>query len=185
MPKQQAIAPGDLIARLKHVAHVGEIFIDGDACEAALRPAARDWTDGDDIDYDFDVGAPIKRTLLRLERVEPFPYCAILWRRRPDDATKAEVLLAGRAGSPYGRGPTPMPPPLRKALVDGKMAVGRIPRSKYKAMLGRLYGHVWMVDFDSLARSGRPNVISVFAPIRNSNDEIVAALELATVGRDG
>lgn len=185
MPKQQAIAPGDIVARLKHVAHVGQLFIDGDACEEALRPAARAWTSGDDIDYDFEVGAPIKQTLMRLERVEPFRCYAVLWRRRPDDSAQAEVLLAGRGGSPYGRGPVRMPPALRKALVAGRLAVARMSASQYERSLARRYGHVWMVDHDNFATSGRSQVVSVFAPIRNSNDDLVAALEVTTAARDG
>ena len=95
------------------------------------------------------------------------------------------MLLAGSATSPYGRGPMPMPPPLRRALLEGKISVGRIPARRYLRMLPRRYGHVWMVDRDNFLRSGLPQVVSVFAPIRNSLGEVVAALELTTAGRDG
>lgn len=186
MPKKRkAISTKELVERLKSVAHVGQLFIDGDACEEALRPAARAWTSGDDIDYDFEVAVPIKQTLLRLEEVEDFPYQAVLWRRRPDDPKKVEVLLAGRMGSPYGRGPIPLPAPLKSALVQGKVAVASMSAPAYEHSLGERYGHVWVVDHDSFLRSGHASVISVFAPIRNSDDELVAALELSCVGRDG
>jgi len=164
---------------------VGQLFIEGDACEEALRPAARAWTSGDDIDYDFEVAVPIKQALLKLEQVEDFSYEAVLWRRRPDDPNQAEVLLAGRMGSPYGRGPIRMPGALKQALVQGKVAVASVSAPAYEHSLGQRYGHVWVVDHDSLLRSGHSSVISVFAPIRNSDDELVAALELSCVGRDG
>ena len=180
-----------IIEGLERIARIGQLFIDGDACEKALRPAARDWTDGDDLDYNFDVSLPLKKVLLRLERVEGgkglegVRCYAVIWRRRPDDEEKAEVLLAGSRGSPYGRGPMPMPAPLRRALLEGKTAVGQIPARRYLQMLARPYGHVWMVDRDDFVSSGLPVVLSFFAPIRNSLGEVVAALELATAGRDG
>lgn len=175
----------DLVARLKHVAHVGQLFIDGDACERALRPAARAWTSGDDFDYDFDVATPLKQTLMRLERIEDFPYTAVIWRRRPDDESKAEVLLAGRLGSPFGRGPLKMPAALRRALVDGRVAVARLSAAAYDRGIPRRYGHVWQADHDAFLRTGLPQVVSVFAPLRNSHDDLVAALEVATTGHDG
>jgi hypothetical protein len=177
--------PPDYIERLKRVAALGQLFIDGDDCEAVLRPAARTWTSGDDIDYDFDVSTPLKQTIFRLERVESFVYEAVLWRRRPDDPKKAEVLLAGRKGSPYGRGPMPMFAALRQALVAGRSALGVLSRTDYLKRLNPASGHVWMADRESLLRTGLDRIVSVFVPIRNSLGETTAALELACVGRDG
>jgi hypothetical protein len=125
--------------------------------------------------------------LLRIEMIERFPYFAILWRRRPDDPERVEVILAGRMNSPLDQGKgkcPPMFPALRQVFERGKPASVAVKNFKYDASAKFRYGHVWIADNDSLLRSGK-RVVSYFHPIRDSREDVVAALELSCVGSDG
>jgi hypothetical protein len=176
----------ELLDRLGEAARIGALFIEGEDCINALTPESRTWTNADDINFDAAVAVPLKKTLLRIERIERFPYFAILWRRRPDDPQRVEVLLAGSKNSALGGGKGQCPPifpALRKVFDKGKPAEMAVSRPQWESSTTFRFGHVWIVDNDSLLRSGK-RVVSVFVPIRDSLEQVVAALELTCVGTD-
>ena len=102
-------------------------------------------------DYDFDKFNSCKITLLRLERMNPtLGLTAILWQLRPDNGEMAVPVAAGTALPLEGYRPCPVSPALRKAL-DG--------------------------EFGAAARRSE-SCWSHYYPVRNSDGEIVGALEL-------
>jgi hypothetical protein len=183
-----AISSKELIDRLAEAARIGALFIEGEDVQNLLVPEAREWTDPDDINYDGSVGAAVKKTLLRIEQVDPaFPYHAILWRRRPDDPGKAEVMLAGSMNSSYSIGKRenpPIMPELRKVFDTGRPAVKRGSNASWERTAKFRFGHAWLMAYDSLLRANK-RIVSYFYPIRDSREDVVAALELTCVGSDG
>ena len=176
----------ELLGRLAEVARVGSMFIEGEDCVNLFTPASRTWTKADDINYDARVALPLKKTLLRIERIERFPYYAILWRRRPDMPDRVEILLAGRMNSALDQGKGTCPlifPQLRTVFEKGRAASLTLSDSKFEEAAGFRYGHVWLARNDSLLRAGK-RIVSHFSPIRDSREQIVAALELTCVGSD-
>ena len=102
-------------------------------------------------DYDFDKFNSCKITLLRLERMNPtLGLTAILWQLRPDNGEMAVPVAAGTALPLEGYRPCPVSPALRKAL-DG--------------------------EFGAAAHRSE-SCWSHYYPVRNSDGEIVGALEL-------
>ncbi|MCG3179196.1 MAG: hypothetical protein BIFFINMI_01529 [Phycisphaerae bacterium] len=181
-----ALSSRELIDRLAEVARIGALFIEGEDCENLLVPEARQWTDPDDINFDAKVAVGVKKTLLRIERIERFPYHAIIWRRRPDDPDRGEIMLAGSMSSSYSLGKKvnpPLLPELRRVFETGRPAVRRGRNEDWESVTQFRYGHVWLMAHDSLLRAGR-RLISHFSPIRDSRDKVVAALELTCVGTD-
>ena len=187
-PAAAALSSKELVARLAEVARIGALFIEGEDVINALQPECRQWKLADDINFNAAVAVPLKKTLLRIEMIEKFPYYAIVWRRRPDDPKLAEPILAGRMNSPYNLGKNqcvPIFPALRQALDRGRPASAAIKDTEFEKSSVYRYGHAWLVCHDSLLRAGKAaRVISYFHPILDSRDEVVAALELACVGRD-
>jgi len=130
---------------------------------------------------------PLKKTLLRIEKIQTdFPVYAIVWRRRPDDPGRVEVVMAGRMNSPFDAGKgkcPPMFPAIRQVFDKGRPAVATMSNAVYESVGSFRYGHVWIAANDSLLRAGR-RVVSCFHPVRDSRDDVVAALEIACVGTD-
>ena len=178
-----AMTDRQVLDRLAEVGRIAALFIEGEDVIEALRPECRTWTDADDINFDAAVAVPLKKTLLRIEQIEPFTYYAILWVRRNDDPSRVEVILAGRRNSVLDHGKGQRPPifgALRTVFDRGRPA--SIARKDPKLPeVG--YGHGWIVRNDSLLRAGH-RLISYFQPIRDSRENVVAALELTTVGMD-
>ncbi|MHC4915688.1 MAG: hypothetical protein ACYTGB_09365, partial [Planctomycetota bacterium] len=90
----------EIAAELAEVARVGEAFIDGELVRGAWMPYAQDFMTGDDMDYNEVTTTPLKKSLMRLERLCRVPCSTVVWRRRPDDAGSGEAVLLGSYGSP-------------------------------------------------------------------------------------
>ena len=173
--------------RLAEVARIGALFLEGEDVLNALMPEARAWTLADDINFDPAVAVPLKKTLLRIEKIETqFPVYAIVWRRRPDDAARVEIVLAGRMNSSFDQGKgkcPPMFPALKRVFDKGQPAAVAQSNESFEANSSFRYGHVWIVGNDSLLRASK-RIISHFEPIRDSREQVVAALEITCVGTD-
>ncbi len=168
---------------LARIARVGELFVEGDLCRKAWRPHAETFLRGDDMDYNPAAAVPLKKTLLRLERVGPFPCATTLWRRRPDMPEAGEPLLYGTLSSPDGimkppnRGyvPAPMTREMKTVFLKGgtawKVEAGG---ARAVASLNRRPGVV-------SASVKRPTYVRRFVPVRDSLGEIAAALEVFAV----
>jgi hypothetical protein len=150
--KSRKSNPDARMRRLQEVVRLGQLFIEGDMIDQLLTEYGYTWTDPDNIDYNHEPFIAMKKVVMRLERtpVDGGDAFVNIWRRRPDDKTKAEPLLAGMRLSPIGRGIIEMTKPIRDALVAGKQGVDRRD----------------------------DGTISIFAPIRDSMDRIAGAIEV-------
>lgn len=102
-------------------------------------------------DYDFDNFNRCKIALMKLERMNPtLGLTAVLWQLRPDNEELATPVAAGSALPLEGYRPCPASEALKQALA-GEFGV-------------------------AAARSG--TCTSHYYPVRNSDGEIVGALEL-------
>ena len=179
--KRKGLTVAELKAELAEVARIGRVFVDGDLCREAYFPHARNFLKGDDMDFNPAAAVPLKKTLLRLERVARLPCSTALWRRRPDDAESGEALLFGSVASclagfpPANRGyrPPPMSPPLRRAFLQGKTVL-RLEKRRPAAALAMFDRGMWVPS----AEVDRPTIVQCFTPVRDSLGEIAAVLEV-------
>ena len=165
---------------LAEVARIGQTFVDADLCLKAYHPHADCFMEGDDMDYDPAAGVPLKKTLLRLERVARIPCSTTLWRRRPDDPATAEALLFGWQASPSATAkpsrtyqPPKLTPELRKAFIDGQPAWKthrKADAREYFERGGGVRGKGVKTD----------RVLELFVPVTDSMGNISAVLEVFT-----
>ena len=94
----------EIAAELAEVARIGEVFVDGELVKNAYMAYAVNFMCGDDMDYNPVTTVPLKKTLMRLERLSRVPCSTTIWRRRPDDPKSGEALLSGFMTSPQGGG---------------------------------------------------------------------------------
>lgn len=181
MPERTPIkmSLADLKAELAQVARIGQAFVDGDLCRQVYQPGAETFMTGDDMDFNPEACVPLKKTLLRLERVSKAPCSTTLWRRRPDDPAAGEALIYGSLGSPLGGGkpgnrgykPPRMVPQLAAAFMKGRAAwrSGRHPNAAEMADRGQ-----------AVPVRGVKGLVMVehFVPVRDSMGEIAAVLEV-------
>jgi hypothetical protein len=143
-----------ITARLLELARVAMAVIDGDAARDCLRPASRVEVSPDDFEYDVDACNALRRGLLKVERLSDLDVQTGIWRLRPDKPGMADLMLAGmgypRQFSGWDRYLIPVPAPMSEAF-GGKPGVGAVSDGRYS---------------------------SVFVPLRDSLDDIVAVLEL-------
>ena len=177
------ITLNDVKHELAEVARVGQMFVDGDACRKLWAPGHEKFMAGDDLNYDNDVTVPVKKTLLKLERLCRVPCSTTLWRRRPDDPESGEALLYGSFGTfegtekPPNRGYVPprMTPEMRTGFLQGRPAW----KVRRKAKGVRV-----LIDrglFHPVADVRGATTVQHFVPIRDSMGEIAALLEVFTV----
>ena len=144
---------------LIEIARIGVLFLPGDALENVMPPERREypllaWTGseyglGDEIDYVEDNFNAVKRTLLLIERIDPRRSAqSAVWIRRPESPDKGEVIVAGGTGPIEGTQIERLRPELERALAGTP------------TRLWRGWGE------------------TVYYPIRNSDEEIVGALEI-------
>lgn len=104
-----------------------------------------------DTDYDFARFKNVKNDLTRLENINPaLGVCAVLWQRHPRNPALAVPVVAGRSLPLEGWTRSPVSSELERAFS------GEGP----------------------VVRQRKAGVVSHYYPVRNSDDEIVGALEL-------
>jgi len=169
---------------LAEVARIGQVFVEGDLCRRAWKPHAVHFMKGDDMDYDPVATVPLKKTLLRLEKIGRVPCGTTLWRRRPDLPDRGEALLFGRvAGSPDG-GDKPanrgyQPPLLSKELKQVFLKGKAAWKMNSKTPAVRLHPPRGIgVAARGLKAS---TTVQLLVPIKDSMGEIAAALEVHTI----
>jgi len=181
--KRKKLTLKEVKAELAEVARIGQAFVDGDACRKLWAPDAQTFMTGDDMNYDNAVTVPVKKTLLRLERLARVACSVALWRRRPDAPDSGEALLFGSCGTPEGankptnRGyvPPKMTPQMKKVFLEG--------RSAWKVRHNQP-GIQILIDrgLDQPTREINGNAtVQLFVPIKDSMGEVAAALEVFTV----
>ena len=141
-------------ARLLELARVSLAIIDIEAARDCVLPQARVETSSDDFGYDIELCNALKRGLLRVERLTDLDVSSAVWRLRPDKEGTADVVLAGstypRQFIEWDRYSIPAPDAMRRAFEGG-------PAPLF---------------------SDDGQWCSVFVPLRDSLDDIVAVLEL-------
>lgn len=156
LPEKEGARVEAVAARLLELARVSLAVLDIEAVRDCLLPQARVPVVADDHGYDIDLFNNVKSGLLRAERLTDLPVCTAIWRRRPDDPEKAEVLLVGSTYPPqliaWDRYEVSLPDPMRLA---------------FSGEPGRL-----------VSEDGA--LCSVFVPLRDSLDDIVGVLELCS-----
>ena len=154
LPEEQEARREAVTSRLLELARVALAVLDIEAARDCILPHSRVEISPDDFAYDIDLCNSLKRGLLRLERLTDLPLSSAVWRLRPDNPGVADLVLAGSAYTPPFSGwekfPIPTPEAMQQAF-EGKPSAA------------------WSDD-------GR--FCSVFAPLRDSLDDIVAVLEL-------
>lgn len=172
---------------LMQVGRTGQLFVDGDLCRKAWHSHAETFLCGDDMDYNPETTVPLKKTLMRLERLSRFPCSTALWRRRPDVPDSGEALLFGAVGSPLGsekpanRGyqPPKMTKELKAVFLKGRDAWRQDPGFRGIPIL--------ITRGICVPARGvkKPLVLQYFVPVKDSMGEIAAALEVFTVVKKG
>jgi hypothetical protein len=183
MPKtKKRLKLNQIKDELARIARIGQEFVDGDLCRQAWEPHSETFMCGDDMDYNPDAGIPLKKTLMRLERLCPFPCGTTLWRRRPDFPDTGEVLLFGMHSSPQGGDKPPrgyVPPKMTKELqavfLRGEGAWRRDAKNGRTAILIDRGVEVAGVGVKN------PFSLQLFVPVKDSMGDTAAALEVFTV----
>jgi hypothetical protein len=132
---------------LDGVAEVGNIFLNGDFLEeVSIDPSNHQ------VDYDFAKFNELKKTVMKLERLNPaLDLTCILWKTRADNADIAEPLICGKALPNEG---------WANAVVNAEM---RSALNGTPAVHTRANGSV-----------------SNYYPVYNSDHEIIGFMELLT-----
>ncbi len=141
-----------LEARLRELARVSLAVIDADAVRECVLPESRVQISQDDFTYDIPQATAVKRALLRVERLSDLEPQVAIWRRRPDLEGKADLVLAG---SDY-----------TSQFSGWDMLTIPVPEAMARAFAG-----------EPAAAHGE-HYLSLFAPLRDSLDDVVAVLEL-------
>lgn len=159
-------APPDLAAQLDEVARVGSVMVDGDVCQRIVTARAmtymfkedpRDrWLAGDNYDVNDEAFIAVKKTLLRLSRLAPFPADVNLWMPIQGHPDKIRVVIRNTHEMsqfwPWGALYQDMIPQMKTVLESGKRATV----------------------------TEKPGWISVLAPVSNSLGDVVGVLEVVT-----
>lgn len=148
-------------ARLLELARVSLAILDAEAARDCILPASRVEISPDDFAYDVDLCNTLKRGLLRVERLTDLNVTSAVWRLRPDKPGVADLVLAGSAYtgqfSGWEKYSIPIPAAMQQAFQGEPATVG--------------------------SEDGR--WLSVFAPLRDSLDDIVAVFELCAALKVG
>ncbi len=146
---------------LMEIARIGALFLVGDQLEDVMPADRREYplrvvnatsvfALGDEVDFDEHNFNELKKTLLRIERIDPrrSPFAA-LWVRRPEQPTHGEVMVAGSSLPAEGYHIQPLWPEIERAFSG-------LP-----------------TRWDSEGGT------TIYYPIRNSDEEIVGVLEVS------
>jgi hypothetical protein len=156
-------ADEDMARELDHVARVASIMVDGDVCQRIVTPRALDymfkpdprdpWVAGDNYEVNDEAFIAVKKTLIRLSRLAPFPCDVNLWMPIAGHPGKVHVVIRNAHELsqfwPWGALDQDMTPQMRQVLETGRR----------------------------VTVTERPGWISVLAPAYNSLGDIVALVE--------
>lgn len=132
------------------IARIGLLFLNGDSLEEILLDKYGH------VDYDFDNFNDCKKTIMRIERINPqAALCAVLWQLRPDNAEMAVPVVASASLPLEGWQTCPVP----------------------QGVAGVLQGENTVV----VERENK--IVSHYYPVKNSDAEPVGVLELISGNR--
>ncbi len=165
-PTTAADAAPAIAAKLDEVARVGSVMTDGDLCKRIVTERAQkymftvdprdQWLAGDNYDVNDEAFIAIKKTLIRLSRLAPFPIDVNLWMPIKGHPDKIRVVIRNSHEMsqfwPWGALYQDMIPQMKTVLETGKP--------------------VTVTD--------KPGWVSVLAPVTDSLDDVVGVLEVVT-----
>ena len=157
--------PARMTRDLEEVGRIAAVMVDGDLCERIVtpralermrKPDARDPSvAGDNYDVDDQAFIRIKKTLRRLSLLVDFPCDANLWMPLGTGPPRIHIVVRNRNEMsqfwPWGQLDQEMIPVMDKVLRTGQR----------------------------ITVKEKPNWISVLAPVRNSQGDIVGLVEVA------
>lgn len=153
--------------QLESIARTASVMVDGDVCQRIVTTRAAKyllktltgdpgWEAGDNYDVDGASFLLTKKTLMRLSRLADFPVDVNLWLPVTPDHAFIHIAIRNRYEMsqfwPWGKLTQETPAVMRTVLREGKPVT--VP--------------------------GKDGFLSVLAPVRNSLDEIVGLVEVAT-----
>lgn len=163
---QEARRRPDLAAELDEIARVATVMVDGDACQRIMTRRALEfldkkdpkdpWIDSDNFDVNHEPYIQVKKTLIRLAALVPFPVDVNLWMPVEGLDGRIQVLIRNKYEMSqfwrWGALHQEMHPSMKTVLAEGR--------------------RVRVAD--------RPGWISVLAPVRNSLGDVVGLVEVVS-----
>jgi len=158
-----AAADRDMARELDEVARISIIMVDGDACQRITTPRALDymfkndprdqWLAGDNYEVNDREFIAVKKTLIRLSRLAPFPCDVNLWMPIPDHPGKVHIVIRNvhelSQFWPWGALYQDMIPQMQQVLETGRR----------------------------VTVTEKPGWVSVLAPVYNSLGDVVGLVE--------
>lgn len=158
-----------MIRELEEVARVATVMVDGDVCQRIMTERSlkklfvidpRDqWAGSDNFDVNAEPFIQIKKTLIRLAKLQPYPVDCNLWMPFKENPKKIQVLIRNRYEMsqfwPWGALYQELPPEMAEVLATGK------PKTV----------------------AGKDDFISVLAPVFNSLGDVVGLVEVVSRSR--
>jgi hypothetical protein len=152
--------------QLEEAARVASVMVDGDVCRRIVTARAMDYllrTDpkdrflaGDNYDVNAQAFDSVKKTLIRLSRLLPFPADANLWMPVPGHPDKVRIVIRNANE-------------LSQFWPWGALYQEIVPEMKTVIETGR-----------RLTVARKPGWVSVLAPVRDSLGDIVGLVEVAS-----
>jgi len=159
----------DMAAELDDVARIATVMVDGDLCRRIVTPRAleymfkkdpRDpWVDSDNYDVDDRAFIAVKKTLIRLSLLAPFPCDVNLWMPIAGHPDQIHIVIRNvhelSQFWPWGSLHQDMIPQMKEVLSSGQRMIV----------------------------SNKPGWVSVLAPVYDSMGDIVGLVEAASQKR--
>jgi len=161
-----AAADREVARELDHLARIAAVMVDGDACRRIVTPRAleymfkndpRDqWVAGDNYEVNDEAFIAVKKTLLRLSRLAPFPCDVNLWMPVAGHPDRVRIVIRNTNELsqfwPWGALYQDMIPPMKQVLETGRR----------------------------VTVAEKPGWVSVLAPVYDSLGDIVGLVEAVT-----
>jgi len=155
--------PAGMQKELEEVARVGSVLVDGDLCQKIVTQRAKEFLfasdprdeflAGDNYDVDDAAFNSVKKTLIRLSHLAPFPTDVNLW--MPIDGHPGKVQLVIRNKNE-----------MSQFWNWGELHGDMVPQMETVLKTGR-----------RMTVTSKPGWISVLAPVHNSLGDIVGLIE--------
>lgn len=155
-----------LTKELEEIARVATIMVDGDVCQRIMTERAlkkmftidpKDpWAGADNFDVNAEPYIQIKKTLIRLARLAPYPVDCNLWMPFKEEPGKIQVLIRNQYEMSqfwnFGELYADIYPEMKEVLTSGKPL--------------------------TVQKSG--NIVSIVTPVHNSLGDIVGLVEVVS-----
>ena len=161
------LASAEMQKDLDTMARVASVMLDGDVCQKIVTRRAKDfmfandprdpWIADDNYDVDDASFSAVKRTLIRLSHLAPFPADVNLWMPIEGHADKIQIVIRNKNE-------------MSQFWTWGALYQNKPPQMESVLKTGQ-----------RVTVTGRPGWISVLAPVYNSLGDIVGLIE--AVGR--